>query len=197
LIKKIVVGSIDTNCYLIWDKDGLAAIIDPAEESSLITEKISELNLDVRKILVTHGHWDHIGAVKSFSYKYDVKVYLHNDDREALPEDINVETVKDGDKISVGRNVFEIIHTPGHTPGSLCIKSGDNLFAGDTLFNGSVGRTDLPGGSTKELMRSLDKLIKLPDKVVVYPGHGAITTMESEKKINPYLVHRIKSANVR
>lgn len=195
MIKKLVVGSIDTNCYLVWDEDNNAILIDPADNANIIFSKINEFNLNLNNIFITHGHWDHIGAVKELIQAYPVTILIHNDDKDSLiSEDLNIQLVEDGEEYTVGNRTYKIIHTPGHTPGSICISNGNNLFTGDTLFNGSVGRTDFPGGSTKDLMRSLDKLLELPENTVIYPGHGAITSMDVEIKINPYLIHRTKGS---
>lgn len=195
MIKKLVVGSIDTNCYLVWDEDNNAILIDPADNANIIFSKISEFNLNLNNIFITHGHWDHIGAVKELVQTYPATIMMHNDDKDSLiSEGLNIQLVEDGEEFNIGGRAYKIIHTPGHTPGSICISNGNNLFTGDTLFNGSVGRTDFPGGSTKDLMRSLDKLLELPETTVIYPGHGAITSMDIEIKINPYLIHRTKGS---
>lgn len=195
MIKKLVVGSIDTNCYLVWDESNNAVLIDPADNANIIYSRINEFNLNLKNIFITHGHWDHIGAVKEVVQTYPVAILIHENDKDSLSsEGLNIQLVEDGEALSIGNRLYKIIHTPGHTPGSICILSGDNLFTGDTLFNGSVGRTDFPGGSTKDLMRSLDKLLQLSETTVIYPGHGAITSMDIEIKINPYLIHRIKGS---
>ncbi len=192
-VEKVVVGEIETNCYIVsCMKTGIAVVIDPGDEY----EKIAGL-LDGRKVaavLNTHGHIDHIKEDERFG----VSVYIHLKDSECLTDpaknlssllgfslnlDVEVVRIEDGDVLRFGNLAFEVLHTPGHSPGSSVFRAGDVLFSGDTMFCGDYGRTDLPGGSEEELFLSVrEKILVLPGETVVYPGHGPRTTIGKEKK---------------
>jgi len=210
LIIPLTVGSLFTNCYLVaCERELEALVIDPgfseAEEERIFREIIKH-GLRVKYIVNTHGHVDHISG--NLKVKRKTKAYLavHYEDAEMLtnptknlsrmlgltvvspPPDI---MLKDGDKIKVGSLELEVIHTPGHTPGSISLycRKEKVVFTGDTLFAGSVGRTDLPGSSYEKLMSSIrEKLLALPDETVVYPGHGEKTTIGKERMENPFIV---------
>jgi len=203
-IETMQVGYLQANCYLVYDpasKD--ACIIDPGGDASVIARKIKELSLFPRGIFLTHGHYDHIAANNELRKLFNTKIYIHKEDAEFLREaslngsaffgeDIKFPEadvmLEDNSVIKNGEIEFKIIHTPGHTPGGICIISGDYIFTGDTLFKGSVGRWDLPGGSEKLLKESLKKLSKLPKTMKIFPGHGDESTIEEELKSNPYLI---------
>lgn len=204
LIRKMPVGPLETNSYLIQcESTAEAAIIDPGFDIPYIRQLAGELGAKIVKILLTHGHFDHCCGLAEIQDAFPVPVYMHRDDIPYVAEagshsriyGISVpkvplpdQFIEDADRISFGEIEFRVIHTPGHTPGGVCFYTPDVLFAGDTLFNGSVGRTDLPGGSFDMISASIrDKLYTLPDKTVVYPGHGPETTIGQEKRTNPYV----------
>jgi len=177
-------------------------IIDPGDKAKEILKKVEDLGLDIKLIVLTHGHIDHIGALKEVKEATGAEVAIHGDDARSLrrqllsvifglfyptppPPD---RLLKDGDSIDVGDLHFVVLHTPGHTSGGICLLGQGVVFSGDTLFNYSIGRTDLPGGSYSKLMNSIQtKLMTLPDNTVVYPGHGNETTIGAERRGNPYL----------
>lgn len=188
----LTVGSIGTNCYILYDEDTKAAVvIDPSDEASLVEARIESLGLRVRAILLTHGHFDHGGDVERIRNLTGAPVYLHPADRalpswltHGLPE---TEDLAEGDALDFDGLRFTVLHTPGHTPGSVCFLTECGLFAGDTLFEGSCGRTDLPGGSGADMMASLRRLAELEGDSTVYPGHGDATTLSTERRCNPYM----------
>lgn len=201
-IKRLTVGPVQTNCYIVSDK-GNCVIIDPGAESIKISQFIAEKKLNVRAILLTHGHFDHIMAVDELKNKYQIKVYAYKDEEKLLEDavincsaDIGYSYVTkadvyldDGDDIAFDDIKFKVISTPGHTAGSCCYYMYENgiLFAGDTLFFGSMGRTDLPTGNEELIYKSLRKLVDLPAETKVYCGHGRDTTVLIEKNNNPYI----------
>lgn len=203
-IKVLRLGEIAVNCYLL-STDSAAVIIDPGFSSSKIDEFIKENSNKETLILLTHGHFDHIGAVKELKEKYKLKVAIGELDAPALMDntlnlsnlfgaDYNGTTadilVSDGDEITVGDITFKAIYTPGHTVGGMCYLLGDILFAGDTLFKYSIGRTDFPGGDYGTLMNSIKGLLTLSDQTSVLSGHGDETHIGMEKRYNPFLSER-------
>lgn len=205
-IKKITVGFVRENCYIIFDpntKD--AVVVDPGAEGEEIVENIRELNL--RAIIATHGHIDHIGQVGYLREIFNVPFYLSFKDiflinQELFPSfaaaleakpcpspDFDLDKF---DSITIGSIELDIIKTPGHTPGSVSLynKKDKFIIVGDTLFSGSIGRTDLPGGDSKQLADSLKKLMDLPNDTIVYSGHGPNTTIEKERLTNPFITGR-------
>lgn len=195
IVEKIVIGEFYENCYIVGcEKTKKAVIIDPGGEGSKIKSFIKEKRLIPRFIINTHGHIDHIRANDQFN----LPVYIHEFDREYLTDPVKnlssffppqyvfkgeVITIKEGEKIEVGSLSFEIIHTPGHTPGSICLKTENIVFTGDTLFAGGVGRTDFPGGDENILFSSIrEKLFTLPEEIIIYPGHGPSSTIGDEKR---------------
>ncbi|MGB9836099.1 MAG: MBL fold metallo-hydrolase [Candidatus Saccharicenans sp.] len=200
----LIVGPLETNCYLYFCPETRdCAIIDPGAEAERIFPVVTELNLKPVLILNTHGHVDHIGANVEVKERYHIPIALHSADLPMLEENVQLEfglmlgakpspppdrLLADGDEIKIGKTVLKVIHTPGHTPGSVCFYADGLLFSGDTLFCGGVGRTDLPGGSWKQLAQSLrSRVLVLPDETVVLPGHGPKTTIGEEKESNPFL----------
>ncbi|NMA02421.1 MAG: MBL fold metallo-hydrolase [Clostridia bacterium] len=200
------VGMIEGNCYLVsCAKTKEAMVIDPGAEGTRILEIIAKNNINVKYIVNTHGHHDHIGAVKEVKEGTGALILIHSEDAHMLENPTkNLSTfmgrdskqpkadklLKDGDSIQIGELNFQVIHTPGHTLGGISLynKEKKACFTGDTLFLGSIGRTDLPGGSYPTIIKSIkEKLLTLPDDVVVYPGHGPATTIAQEKRINPFL----------
>ena len=181
-----------TNTFLLVTDAGHAVAIDPAADASLYEQALEQTGAKLTHILCTHGHYDHVGAVKQLKEKWGCKVYLDPADAKgnsSLPMTESDSGYVDGGEINVDELTFKTWHTPGHTPGSWVILCGDMFFTGDTLFHGSIGRTDLPGGSMMQMEESLQKLLELPvpDKARVLPGHEAFSTMADEKRHNYYL----------
>jgi len=207
ILKKLVVGPFAANCYIIGSeltKEGM--LIDPGDEAREILKSVKDGQLDIKFIVLTHGHIDHVGAVKEVKEATGAEVCVHTDDAKSIsgqegrlismlvaglsyPAPSSPDRLlKGGDSIDIGDLHFLVLHTPGHTPGGICLLGNGVLFTGDTLFNYGIGRTDLPGGSYSQLMNSLHtKLMVLPDETIVYPGHGPETTIGAERRGNPYL----------
>lgn len=196
-VKMMQVGPIGTNCYFLMDPDSSQmAIIDPGDEPELIQQAAEETGMEVKYLLLTHGHYDHTTAVPALHRVYpDAAVYIHRADAEGagnriFPLSEQMEGLNfygEGDTLALGTLTIEVLHTPGHSPGSVVLKVGDALFCGDTLFAGSIGRTDLPGGSTQEIMNSLKRLSDLEGNYHVLPGHMQTSTLDEERSFNPYL----------
>lgn len=201
-IINIAAGIYQTNCYLVHEGEGTEAfIIDPAGDFEKIDKIITENKLDLKYIILTHGHGDHIGAVEELREKYSSKVMIHKDDEYMLKDsEINLsarmsggieiepdEVFVDNQTLKVGSLELKFIHTPGHTQGSSCVLVKSVLFSGDTLFLNSIGRTDLAGGDKNKIISSIkEKLLILPTDVRVYPGHGPTTTINNEILKNPF-----------
>jgi len=192
------------NCYLVsCPETKKAAIIDPGANSAGIQRWIAEEGVQVEYILLTHGHFDHIGAVDELRELYQAKVGIHKEDAIMLTSGAHNLSrmlgrsydfksadflLEDGQVVQVGNLTLTVIATPGHTPGGVCFLTSEGLISGDTLFDGSIGRTDFPGGSYQELIDSIvKKLLVLPEDTKVYPGHGPETTIGREKRDNPFL----------
>jgi len=203
ILEKKIAGVLGVNCYIIGDEETKkGAVIDPGGSIEDLLNTIRAHELDIEYIILTHGHGDHIGAVQYLKNMTNSKIVAHVDEKELLGDkDKNLtsklgfgiveidadEYVKDGQNIKLGNLNLEIIHTPGHTPGGICIKIDNIMFSGDTLFAGSIGRYDLFGGDYEELKKSLNKLSKLDDEITVFPGHGPATRLGIEKTTNPYM----------
>ena len=204
-LEMLVLGMAQTNCYLAMNRDTRELlIVDPAGEAVRIVRRIDEMEAVPAAILLTHGHFDHIGAVKELKERYHIPAYIHTADRELMQdEQLNGSlmligrgisasadrVLTDGEKVSLAGFDIQVIHTPGHTAGGACyyIEDEKTLFSGDTLFCCSVGRTDLPTGSMAKLRASIhEKLFVLPEDVKVYPGHDVTTSIGYEKRYNPY-----------
>lgn len=201
-IMKLVVGQLQENCFILFDENKDAFVVDPGESSENIIEAIEKNSLNIKYILLTHGHFDHVGAVAALVEKYKAPVYLSKKDRAFLesPKEVRASAfgmqieaadvdvfVKDGDEIPFSGGTIKVIETPGHTLGSVCYLFENYLFAGDTLFNGSIGRTDFPESDHSLMVESLKKLKKLDDEIYVLSGHGPESQMSYEKMTNPYL----------
>ncbi|WP_085875921.1 MBL fold metallo-hydrolase [Peptoniphilus vaginalis] len=201
-IMKLVVGQLQENCFILFDENKDAFVVDPGESSENIIEAIEKNSLNIKYILLTHGHFDHVGAVAALVEKYKAPVYISKKDRAFLesPKEVRASAfgmqieaadvdvfVKDGDEIPFSGGTIKVIETPGHTLGSVCYLFENYLFAGDTLFNGSIGRTDFPESDHSLMVESLKKLKKLDDEIYVLSGHGPESQMSYEKMTNPYL----------
>jgi glyoxylase-like metal-dependent hydrolase (beta-lactamase superfamily II) len=203
-IENVVVSNFMTNCYLVGcEETKQAMVIDPGGDFESIKQMIDSSDYKVKLIVCTHGHNDHILAVKKLKDYTGAKVYIQDRDKKCLQNSLysgammfgfkqeecdEDKALLDGDTFDVGNLHFTVLHTPGHTKGGMCLYTPGHLFSGDTLFYGTVGRTDFPRASFKEIQASiLEKLYKLPDDTIVYPGHGKRTTIGYEKKNNAYV----------
>ena len=203
-VVRIPAGIYAANCYLVYSEDNKEAIvIDPGGDEDDILTQIKNLGLDIKYIILTHGHGDHISGVNGIKDYTKAPLAIHKEDeyllkdgRSNLSSMMAMGTVEitadillnDGDKISFGGLTAEVIHTPGHTPGGISIKIGDSIFTGDTLFAGSIGRTDFPKSSFEAIMDSIkNRIIIYPDDTIVYPGHGPSSTIRNDKESNPFI----------
>lgn len=196
-VKVLQVGPIGTNCYILEDeKARAAAIIDPGDEAGRILQVIEDDGVDVKYILLTHGHYDHTTAVPQLHRALpQAEIYIHRADANGAGSQLfplagqipDLKFYDEGDTLALGDMTIQVLHTPGHSKGSVTLKVGDVLFCGDTLFAGSCGRTDLAGGSYAEIMASLKKLGQLPGDYHVCPGHDVTSTLERERRSNPFL----------
>lgn len=200
-VKAITVGMFATNCYLTYcSETGTGIIIDPGADGKKIMEKIKELGVDIKYIVNTHGHVDHIGANGKLKEELKVPIMLSEKDLEIYKNPgfglrfvLGIQPqpdrlIKEGDEIEFGKLSLQVIETPGHTPGGICLVEDSAVFSGDTLFAGSIGRTDLTGGSYSALIKSIhERLANLPPRTVVYPGHGPATTIGEEIDTNPFI----------
>lgn len=206
LIKCFSVGSFETNCYVVTDEQSLrCAVIDPGADAATILDYLEENRLTCAYVLLTHGHFDHTGAVEAVRAETGAPLYLHKADdgisiggpfyRFTAPKDAHF--FREGDVIALDRISFAVLETPGHTPGSvtlLAMETGSEeraLFTGDTLFRDSCGRTDFPGGDQAAMFRSLRRLAELPGDYEVYPGHMDSTTLSRERRVNPYVLYAL------
>lgn len=192
-IKCLPLGAYQTNCYLVWQENSSSvAVIDPGYSPELVLEKVKALGKTVEAILLTHGHFDHVGGVRKIAEQTGCKVYIHPQEA-SLPEDFTAgplfftHTYSEGDAVAVAGLSLQALSTPGHTPGSVCLLAEDAIFAGDTLFASSCGRTDFPGGSWLEMQKSLKRLGGFTKNYKIFPGHGPDTDLLTEKQENPYL----------
>lgn len=196
------VGMLSVNCYIVVSDSQNAAVIDPGGEAERILDYLQTNKLTLKRILLTHGHIDHIGAVKVLKDRTGAEIYIHDLDAEMLNDPVKNlaspfrmayqpvspdHTFSDGSRISLDEITFTVMHTPGHTKGSSVFLTGTTMFSGDTLFQGSIGRTDFYGGDYEAKQRSLKKLSELETDYTVLSGHGEKTTLGEEKKYNPYL----------
>ncbi|WFD12062.1 MBL fold metallo-hydrolase [Tepidibacter hydrothermalis] len=212
ILKRFIVGKISTNAYIIHDRHTLdAAVIDPGDNSKLLINYINKNNLNLTHIILTHHHYDHIGAVKDLKKEYNSDVLIHKKDLKGLKnpsinlskqsngKSISIDAdkmVSNGSLIQIGNISLEVIHTPGHTKGGICLKAinQDIIFTGDTLFNDGIGRLDLPGGSEEDMINSIKNIIsKWDNNIHVYPGHGNGDTMKNIRLQNEeykYIIDR-------
>jgi glyoxylase-like metal-dependent hydrolase (beta-lactamase superfamily II) len=202
-IHTIVVGTLQTNCYIL-QSDSAAIIVDPGDEPERIVRFVEDIKVKPTRIIATHTHFDHVLGVDAIRAKLKIPFLIHRDDLSMLesmqsrvrqimgfevPPPPKVDSyLKDGDVLRVGEESIRVLHTPGHSPGSISVSGTGYVFTGDALFNQSIGRTDLPGGDLQTLIHSIkDRLFKLDDETVVYPGHGPETTIGDEKLANPFV----------
>ncbi len=204
IIEKFTDHLFGENTYLIADKNTReGAVIDPGGEINDLMRYVEDNFINIKYIILTHGHGDHIGCVPQLKEKTNAQIIAHTNEKEILLDkkknlsykmhcgatEFDADRyVNDADVLILGGLKLKFIHTPGHTKGCMCIKVGNHMFSGDTLFAGSMGRTDLFSGDNKQMQKSLNKLKNYEDDIIVYPGHGPNTTMGIEKATNPYLV---------
>lgn len=200
-LERLVLGDFQANCYLVWgDGSASCAVIDPGQKPEKVLEKAQSLNLTVEAILLTHGHFDHVGGVQKIAEETGCPVYMHAADYHMkrnlmrtylyplAGRDLKgLRFFEEGDEIAAGGLSFQVLETPGHTEGSVCLRCEDVLFTGDTLFAGSQGRTDLAGGDAEKMAASMAKLRELPFAGRIFPGHGSDSTMALERGSNPFL----------
>lgn len=207
-VEMLTVGVFQSNCFIVWcDETSDALVFDAGDESERIVGKVRELGVNVKAVINTHAHLDHISGLPGVVEALGVPVFMHRDempiydsvaDQAAMfglpaPRQVAIHRfLEDGDVVNVGKLRGEVALAPGHSPGSICIAFADgddqHLIAGDVLFRGSIGRTDLPGGDWETMVETLARrILPLPDGMVVYPGHGPHTTIGEEKQSNPFL----------
>ena len=183
-------GAYQTNCYLVWGAGDTCVVIDPGYQPQDVLAQAANLGKTVGAILLTHGHFDHVGGVKEIAEKTGCPVYVSEEELTLDPRMTAgplFYTHTYGQTFTLGDLFFQILPTPGHTPGSVCLICGDTMFSGDTLFVGSIGRTDFPGSNPKQMWQSLSLLEGLDKDYTVLPGHGEATTLFEEKRSNPFL----------
>ena len=205
IIDSLVLTSAESNCHIVGDESALQAmVIDPGAEPDRISSRLRELDLKLALVVITHAHWDHVNAAGALSVQHGAPVAMHPADIPLLalvqevtrdrtgqlgPEPPSISRqLADGDELAMGEVTLRVLHTPGHSPGSICLLGPGAVFSGDTLMAGWVGRTDRPGGSQEAIRASLwDRLLTLPDEMAVYAGHLEPTTIGAERRDNPYL----------
>ena len=189
----MALGAYQTNCYMICGDDSAkCVVIDPGYEPQRVLAQAAKLGKTIEAILLTHGHFDHVGAVRDIAAETDCEVYICSEDLSMPPQMTAgplyyTRTYTEGDTLELAGLQIRVIRTPGHTQGSVCLLVENAMFSGDTLFEGSCGRTDLPGGDWAQILQSLKRLKELNRDYKVYPGHGGSTTLAEERMYNPYM----------
>ena len=202
-IRMFPLGELSTNCYVVWDNPAQALVIDPADSADTILAVIEREGLTLQAVVLSHAHFDHMLAAEAVCRATGAPLWIGAGDKEALgdpqrnlsgwfSESVSLvlsadRSLSEGDCISLGNASLTVWETPGHTPGCICLVGEQVLFSGDTLFCGSIGRIDFPGGDVEAIIASLRRLTALPGDVAVYSGHGPVTTIGREKATNPYL----------
>lgn len=192
-IHTLPLGAYQTNCYIIHEENSrTACVIDPGYTPEIVLDFLGKNGLTCEAILLTHGHFDHVGGVKTIAAETGCKVWLHTADLAMPPMMTSgrlyyTDSYGEGTQLHLAGLDISVLHTPGHTPGSVCLLCDDAMFSGDTLFAGSCGRTDLPGGDWATILKSLHRLSSMEADFRVYPGHGESTTLAEEKRYNPYM----------
>jgi glyoxylase-like metal-dependent hydrolase (beta-lactamase superfamily II) len=192
------VGELMTNCYIVWDENtGNAAIIDPGDDGAYLADCLKKNNLTLQYILLTHGHYDHTGGVAELRQTCGTEPVIYMSEKDlglrpvfgepAVLEPQWITDWKEGDTVVMDSVTFQVLETPGHTPGSVCLVCDDVIFSGDTLFQGSCGRTDFPGGSWDQMAASLKRLYELPGDYLVLSGHTGSTRLDRERKTNMFM----------
>ena len=191
-------GQLGANCYIVTDEKAKScAVVDPGGQGRQLAQWLRDKGLTPRLVLLTHGHFDHVGGVQELVVEFPgLPVYLHPNDTKLTPDLSRglfwTDFYEDGDELAMDGLTFRVLHTPGHTPGSVCLQVDDVLLTGDTLFAGSCGRTDFPGGSWQQLMDSFARLSKLPGNFGVLSGHGESSDLDTERASNPYMKEAMK-----
>jgi len=192
-VTRLPLGIYQTNCYIIHDEHSkTCCVLDPGGEAKKVLELLQNRNLTLEAILLTHGHFDHVGAVKDLHEATGCKVYLCTEDlsmpaKFTAGELVYTDPYGEGDVLHLAGLTIRVLHTPGHTPGSVCLCVESSMFCGDTLFAGSCGRTDLPGGDQNLIFQSLLRLASLEEAYTCYPGHGGSTELSRERQYNPFI----------
>ena len=203
-LRTLCLGELDTNCYIVWDDNRVAMVVDPADEAEKILAVIEAEQLSVSAVVLTHVHFDHLLAAEEVCAATGAPLCVGRGDEDALTDSVrNLSSVfqmgapvslkadrllRDGDELAAGELTFTVLETPGHTPGCICLMGDGVLFAGDTLFYDSIGRVDFPGSDVPSMLASLRRLAALPAELTVYSGHGPATTIGREVKQNPYML---------
>ena len=202
-IHRLVLGELETNCYIVWSQDGQGIVIDPADDADSICSFIRDKDITVTAVVLTHAHFDHMLAAGEVCHLLSAPLYVGRGDQDALSDshrnlsgwftppmeiDLTAERcLAEDDTISFGDTTLTVMETPGHTPGCICLLGDGVVFSGDTLFYGSIGRLDFPGGDSRKMAESLNRLMLLAPETVVYSGHGRETTIGFESRTNPFL----------